>query len=212
MNDSEVMTAVRDSLSDVHTATPVEQIVRRGRAVRARRRIPGVAGALAVAAGAALAVTALVPSGHPASTQPPARLTAWTVTRQSDGAVKVIIREFRDPAGLQAKLRADGVRASVLFYPGKLHRGAPFRKLFQVKNNPCQEFSDQGQLLKVVTGPPPHPLTERSTISIVHPAALPHGAGVQFIALSNEGYPNTPNTRHALGVWLVQASPACTGG
>jgi hypothetical protein len=37
MNDSEVMTAVRDSLSDVHTATPVEQIVRRGRAVRARR-------------------------------------------------------------------------------------------------------------------------------------------------------------------------------
>ena len=31
MNDSELITAVRESVTGVHTATPVEQIVSRGR-------------------------------------------------------------------------------------------------------------------------------------------------------------------------------------
>src|SRR5262249_24425367 len=47
--------------TDVHSATPVEQIVRRGRAVRARRRVPAVAAVMAVAAAAVLAVTWLLP-------------------------------------------------------------------------------------------------------------------------------------------------------
>jgi hypothetical protein len=211
MNDDEVMTAVRESVAGVHSATSVDQIMSRGRAMRARRRVPGVAGALAAAAGVALAAVALVPSGHPASHRPTAQLTAWTVAKQADGTVTVIIRDLRDPAGLQHKLRADGVRASVIFYPGRLKRGLPFRDLFRVAHNPCQEFSNQGQLLKVVTGSPPHPLKEGSIISVVHPAALPRGAGVQFIATSNVGYLNTPDARHALGVWLVQASDRCTG-
>ena len=62
MNDDELITAVREPFTAVHSATPVEQIVSRSRAIRARRRIPGVAGALAVAAGAALAVTAVLPA------------------------------------------------------------------------------------------------------------------------------------------------------
>ena len=61
MNDDELITLVRESFTDVHMTTPVEQIASRGRAVRARRRIPALAGALAVAAGAALAVTSLLP-------------------------------------------------------------------------------------------------------------------------------------------------------
>jgi hypothetical protein len=64
MNDDTLITAVREPFTGVHMNIPVEQIVSRGRAVRARRRIPGMAGALAVAAGAALAVTALLPAGH----------------------------------------------------------------------------------------------------------------------------------------------------
>ena len=111
MNDGELITAVREPFTAVHSATPVEQIVSRGRAVRARRRIPGVAAALAVAAGTALAVTALLPSGH----QRAAQLAAWTVARQADGNIRVTIHELRDPAGLQRTLRADGVPVSVTF-------------------------------------------------------------------------------------------------
>ena len=62
MNDDDLITAVRDSFTDVHSATPVERIVSRSRAVRARRRIPGLAAALAATAAAVLAVTALLPA------------------------------------------------------------------------------------------------------------------------------------------------------
>ena len=204
MNDDELMTTVRESFTDVHSATPVNQIVQRSRAVRIRRLIPGISATLAVAIGAILAVSLL----KPASQQPTARLAAWTVAKQADGTVRVILREFRDPAGLQRTLRADGVPASVIFNP-KLPRGAPFRELFRVKHNPCQFRRGQGQLLKVVTGHP-HRLGEGSTISIIHPSALPSGAGVQFIATPNAGYVHSPD-RFALGVILVQASPGCTG-
>jgi len=204
MNDDELMTTVRESFTDVHSATPVNQIVQRSRAVRGRRLIPGISATLAVAIGAILAVSLLTPASH----QPTASLAAWTVVRQADGTVRVIVREFRDPAGLQRKLRADGVPASVIFNP-KLPRGAPFRDLFRVKHNPCQFRRGQGQLLKVVTGHP-HRLGEGSTISIIHPSALPSGAGVQFIATPNAGYVHSPD-RFALGVILVQASPRCTG-
>lgn len=204
MNDDELMTMVRESFTGVHSATPVGQIVKSSRAVRIRRLMPGISAALAVAIGAILAVSLLTPASH----QPTASLAAWTVVKQADGTVRVIVREFRDPAGLQRKLRADGVPASVIFNP-KLPRGALFRDLFRVKHNPCQFRRGQGQLLKVVTGRP-HRLREGSTISVIHPSALPSGAGIQFIATPNTGYVHSPD-RFALGVILVQASPRCTG-
>ena len=115
MNDDELITAVREQSPTVHMTTPVEQIISRGHAVRTRRRIPGLAGVLAVLAAAAFAVTALLPASHPASHQPGVQLAAWTVVKQADGTVSVTIRELRDPAGLQSTLRADGVPASVTF-------------------------------------------------------------------------------------------------
>jgi hypothetical protein len=174
---------------------------------RTRHKLTALAtGTATAAAGAALAVTALIPAGR----QPDTQLAAWTVVKQADGNVYVTIREFRDPAGLQARLRADGVPASVIFNP-KLPRGAPFRDLFHVKHNPCQAYSGgQGQLLKVVGRGSPHPLRGQSTLSIIHPSALPSGAGVQFIATPNTGYQNSPE-RFALGVLLVQTSRNCTG-
>ncbi len=167
-------------------------------------------GTATVAAGAALAVTALIPASHPASRQPDTQLAAWTVVKQADGNVYLTIREFRGPAGLQARLRADGVPASVIFNR-RLPRSAPFRDLFHVRHNPCQAYrGGQGQLLKVVRRGSPHPLREHSTLSVIHPSALPSGAGVQFIATPNTGYQNSPD-RFALGVLLVQTSPKCTG-
>lgn len=206
MNDDELITTVRESFTGVHSATPVEQIIKRGHAVHGRRFIPRVAAALVVVTGAALAVSMLTPASHRPTTQ----LPAWTVVKQAGGTVSVTIREFRAPAGLQHELRADGVPASVIF--NRLARHAPFRDLFRVKNNPCQAYSGgQGQLLKVVRGGRPHPLRDRSTVSVIHPSALPSGAGVQFIATPNTGYQQTSPERFALGVLLVQASPRCTG-
>ena len=67
MNDSDTVDVVRDSLTTamdsldvgVHVNTPLDAIVRNGRARRRRHRLTGVTGAVAVTAGMALAVTAL---------------------------------------------------------------------------------------------------------------------------------------------------------
>lgn len=114
MNDEELIMAVRGQRDKVPMNTPVEQIISRGRSVRARRRVRRLAGTLAVAAAAAavavaVAVATLVPSGHPA------QLAAWTVSRQADGKIHITIRELRDPAGLQRTLRAEGVPTVVSY-------------------------------------------------------------------------------------------------
>jgi hypothetical protein len=100
---------------------------------RTRRGLPWAIGAGALAAGVAVAVAMIVPAGQPTSggkiaqgttpgpgTRPTpsasatsAALDAWTVIKTPDGKVKVTIRQERDPAGLQATLRADGVRVVV---------------------------------------------------------------------------------------------------
>ena len=70
MTDEELITMVREQRPSVPMTTPVEQIISRGRAVRTRRRIPGIAGALAGAAAVALAVAALLPAGQQAGRRP----------------------------------------------------------------------------------------------------------------------------------------------
>jgi hypothetical protein len=218
MNDNELMTAVRESFTSVHGTTPVEQITNRGRALRARRRIPVLAGALAVAAGAALAVTSLLPGTPQASHQPTAPLAAWTVAKQSDGTVRVTIRELSNPAGLQRKLRADGVPASVT--------------LIGQQNPSCRPYRASRTLLdSVVTrtfeilptvhhGPPtglPGSVLNLVIIMKIHPSALPSGTGVQLASTftllppvtTNGGTQRTARTGVAMG--LVYASPQCTG-
>jgi hypothetical protein len=69
VNDTELATAVKESLTGVHMNIPLETIVSHGRKMRARRRIPGLAGTLAVIAAAAIAVTAL--PGHGANPAAP---------------------------------------------------------------------------------------------------------------------------------------------
>jgi hypothetical protein len=64
MNDEDLITAVRDSFTDVRSATPVELIVSRSRTVRARRRVRALTAALAVAGAAAVAVTSLLPGSR----------------------------------------------------------------------------------------------------------------------------------------------------
>jgi hypothetical protein len=92
MNDDELITAVKEAVTGAQMRVPVARIVSRSRAIRARRRMTGAAGVLAVAAGAALAATTLVPSSHPAGHQTAAQLAAWTVTKQAGGSIDVNVR------------------------------------------------------------------------------------------------------------------------
>jgi hypothetical protein len=199
MNDDELITAVKESVTSVHMDVPAEQIESRSRAIRARRRIPGLAGGLALAAGAALAVTTLLPASHQPSHPAPARLAAWTVVKQADGNIRVTVRELRDPAGLQRTLRADGVPASVTFI------GQP--------NPACHghtgggDQSQRRQLLKHVYTP--RPGNNKVKVVVIHPSGLPSGAGVLIAAGSPTRASHAGSTALTLG--LVHASPQCTG-
>ena len=195
MNDDELITAVREPFTAVHSTTPVEQIVSRSRAIRARRRIPGVAGALAVAAGTALAVTALLPASHQPSHPARAQLAAWTVVKQADGGIRVTIHELRDPAALQRTLRADGIPVSVTFIG---------------QSNPaCQPYgSGGGHLLRDMVTPLPGHGNLR--VLVIHPSAFPAGAGLAIAA----GHPGQSPRGGGIELTLgppVKASPQCTG-
>jgi hypothetical protein len=190
MNDDELTTAVKSSFEDVRMNIPTEQIVIRSRAIRARRWVPGMAAVAAGVAAAAFAASALLP-GHPASPQPGIQLTAWTVVEQTDGTVNVTIRELRDPAGLQRKLRADGVPANVIF-------GDPAN----VQSSACQSYGGDPELVSKVVTPSSAPGQPRgnAVVMAIHPSALPSGAGVQIITnLSRVGF------------HLVITSQGCTG-
>jgi hypothetical protein len=193
MNDDELNTSVRERFTGVRMDTPVEDIITRGRAVRAQRRIPVAASALALAAGVAMGVAALLPASPPAGHSTTASLTAWTVQKQGNGDVRVTIRDLRDPSGLQARLRADGIPANVSYsgVPAACHLAAVTR----------------AQLRSVVTvhhhG--------RHPVFVIHPSALPSGTGVFIFDQVGAQPPSGKHLHGPLNFSLVQTSPACTG-
>ena len=207
MNDEELITAVRESVTGVHMAIPEEQIARRSRAIRARRRIPAAAGALAVAAGAALAVTALVPSGHQPDHPVSARLAAWTVARQASGDIDVTINELQDPAGLQSTLRADGLPVNVSF------SGPPLSAA-------CQPYDPSKDVLSAVVQ---LSSSGGSAYFVIDPSALPSGTGVSIFddpgagplsgtpRKQGSGSPPPAGITGPLAFGLVYASQQCTG-
>jgi hypothetical protein len=79
MNDHDLITTMRESFTDVRSATPVEQIVNRSQAIRARRRIPVAVAVVAVAAAAGTAV-ALIPSGSARPAPVATHTTAYVVS------------------------------------------------------------------------------------------------------------------------------------
>jgi hypothetical protein len=237
MSDADVLRAAADSLSAIPmpSAPDTAPIITTGRA-RRRRRMTG----LSIAGTAAVTVVALGLSGAfgSASHQPagsarhqPARpahvqLVAWTVTRLADGDISVTINQFKDPAGLQSALRADGVPASVTFvsqrnqacqpYPGgTLSPGSgppsPLRPpplLEQVFPTPYQQVgappgTGPAGMVKA-SGPPAPPPSGNRTVIVIDPSALPRNAGVQLASS------NAAATALLLPV-VVYASVQCTG-
>jgi hypothetical protein len=214
MNDDELITVLREQRGKVVMTTPVEQIISRGRSVRVRHRVPGVAAGVGAAAAAAVAVGVAFPAGHPAvrppsaseSASPPSvRLEAWTVTRQAGGGIKVTFRQATDPAGLQQTLRADGVPVSVTF-TGE-------------QNAACQPYHVTASQAFWPYGSRPGPLDGSGFINhperayttpyafVIDPSALPSGAGLQ---IWTSGTPGAADN-FQLHVTLVKTSPQCTG-
>jgi hypothetical protein len=117
MNDDEMLTAVRgsltdvkDSLIDVRMDQPAGAIVARARRRRLGRGLSGV-GAASLALGVGLAVAF---SGGQPSVQPVhVNLDAWSVDSTSSGRVTVTIHELRDPTLLGRTLAAAGIPAIV---------------------------------------------------------------------------------------------------
>jgi len=237
MSDADVLRAAADCLSTIPmpSAPDTAAIITTGRA-RRRRRVTG----LSIAGTAAVTVVALGLSGafgatshqplgatrhrpgHPAHAQ----LAAWTVARLADGNISVTINQFKDPAGLERTLRADGVPASVTFgsqrnpachpYPGgTLSPGSvpppPLRPpplLKQVFPQPYRHVgpppgTGPARMVKA-TGPPSPPPSGNRTAIVIDPSALPRNAGVQ-LASSNAA------AAALLLPVVVYASAQCTG-
>jgi hypothetical protein len=125
MNDQELITVLKESVTGTHMAVPVERIVSRSRVIRARRRITGAAGAVAVTAGAALAVAALLPSGHQPGQPSRAQLAAFSVVTGPDGATTLTLYSGQviNPGAVRRALAEHGIPALVT--AGKFCYGDP---------------------------------------------------------------------------------------
>jgi hypothetical protein len=218
MNDDELITTLRQQRGGVAMTTPVEQIIRRGKTLRARRRARMAAGALGSAAAAAFAVGAVLPAGttaggqspgaHPAgvfplpvTSQPSVRLAAWTVTRLAGGTIKVTFRQATDPAGLQRTLRAEGVPASVTFTGHQNPACRPYSS-----GKPFWPFGLTGGPVGTSTHDPRAAFTAPYAV-VINPSKLPAGVGVQIWTAGTPGGADN----FQLNLDLVHTSPQCTG-
>jgi hypothetical protein len=205
VNDPDVITAVKASYAGIHMDVPLDVVVRRGRRLRTRRRLPGLAGAAGAAAALVLAVAAIVP-GSGQATAPDGRtgtgrLAAWTVVSQPNGSVRVALRwpGLRDVAGLQDKLRADGI-------PARVARIGYLRPPLNVPG--CHVFGDwsagpggisRALWRKIFYGP--HSGQQSDHAFWVYRSAIPPGLGV-LVDIYYDG---------TFGLYVVKASPQCTG-
>jgi len=181
-------------------------------------RRPGVrrvamAGAVAVAAVVALAITSLLPGSHRPG-------HSFSVVKLADGYITVTINQLDDAAGLQQTLRADGVPANVyLGVPGpQWHPPCTF--------DPRIPTDASGQeILPTNLGRGWPYLPPLGTAFTFNPSAIPSGDVLAVIlgmdpAANNANWPNGTWLQLPLdpsgpavyvGLYLAQPSPQCTG-
>ena len=169
------------------------EVIRRGDRSRRRFITRLSLGGLSVTVVAAVIIGVIaLPTSRQASHPAQAQLAAWTVVKQADGKISLTLRQFRDPAALQAMLRADGVPVSVT--------------LASQPNPACREYPVTGNLhnnllIEVVALP-----VGRPVVAIINPSVLPTGAGIQMLVTLG---PHDTVLEGAVG--LVVAGPQCTG-
>jgi hypothetical protein len=210
-SESDLLTAVGESFAKVQLAAPLDATIRRGRALRARRRRTRLAGAMAVAGAAGLTAAGLASGGAAPSagtatgTVSPGpvhfRTAGWSVTEGPGKTVTVLIRQLSDPAGLQRALRADGVPAAVAFQGGTLSDTPPLpRACSNTGLTPEQDANLQGKIL----GPPGGMNPLAKVALTIHTAEIPKGIGLNLTVQSSAN-----SWGWSLG--LVQATARCTG-
>jgi hypothetical protein len=175
-----------------------------GQAIAARksRRPLVLAGAVAVAAGAAVVGPAVLPASNSGSFI----TAAWAVQQNSDGTIKVTInRILTHQAALQADLRADGVPAYVRSVASCAWE--PQGGLKQIRQDRHALASGK--------------MHQDSRKIIIHPAAIPAGDavfiggsrfnsgwGLQLFLMPNDGPPVcVPNSHPPVGVPVPSPSP-----
>jgi hypothetical protein len=199
VNDNEVLAAVRDAFSDVRMRTPLEQAMRRGRVMRARRRgyrVAALAGAAAVAAVAAVNL-GTAPSNTVA-------LAAWTVTVRPDHTVTVTVRQMTDAAGLQRQLRNDGIPARVAFQAGIASTTPPLPAGCRMAE--MSTDANIGLQAKILGAAQPGSGAGQVALAL-SPRAIPHGIGI-YLAIQSG---SSPDSGWGWGLDLVQATRSCTG-
>jgi hypothetical protein len=203
---------LRQALSRRAAEVPEEAIERlrnqryRPRATaRARIAGAGLSGAAAAAAAAVLAITVAhsgsTPASRPGSAREsiPARaqLADWTVTRQADGTVDITIRHLGDLAGLQSKLRAVGVPATIVTL-ATLTPGCVTYPLTATQSQQVFQFPNSQTLY---IGPSHLRFIRGATTVAINEPAMPKGMGVQILARADK----------LSLLRAVRASQECTG-
>jgi hypothetical protein len=191
----------------------------RSRAIRARRRIPALAGGLTAALVAAAAAAALVLTGGPAAPGQHATLghartvvtTAWTVREDADGTVTITLRQYANPAGLQQTLRADGINAIVRAAPSITK--APC--YYATANNAPPAVQRAAVTVVIQDLPAPRGGPIRVSTFIIHPHAMPPGSAL-FLAFATDTTPGAllppgyPHVKAAAPIVLRNDTvPAC---
>ena len=138
MNDDDVITLVREQRDTVHSVTPVEQIISRGRA-RRRRRLTNIT-RMSVGGVAAATALALSVSGAftPAAKLGTIRTAAYTLRHNANGTDTLTLNpgELLAPAQLQSDFAQYGI-------PAKVTTGSY-----------CTSDPEPAGFSQVVTGPP----------------------------------------------------------
>jgi hypothetical protein len=173
MNDDEVITVVREQRDQVRSRTSVDQVISRGRTVRARRRIPGAVSGLAVVTAAAV-VLGLGVSGAFSSARGTGtiRTAAFTLVEHANGTATLTIHlhELIDAAALQNDLQQDGIPALVTSGSFCSSHPAPagFSRVVSVSPYLRQ------------LGPGKHQLPAHFFTITFHPVAMPAGTELSF--------------------------------
>jgi hypothetical protein len=161
------LTTARDSLTEVHMSTPLDTIVRHGRAARRRHRLIGLAGTGAVAVAAALAagLTGVTGSTHRSGI---IRTAGFTLVSNANGTATLTInpRVLLEPGTLQRDLKQDGIPAMVTV--GRF----------------CSSNPPPAGFLRVVSFQPKPQGGERRPVAdptvTFNPSAMPAGAELSF--------------------------------
>ena len=191
--DDEVSMGVERAFSTVDMATPLEQIVGRGRRLRTRRR--AATGGLLLAS-TALAVALVLPlthsvqggqgsAGRASVTAAESKqagnadvqmdLAAWSVHTNPDQTVSITVRSMFDPAGLRQTLVSAGIPAVVSVY----QYDQPFECLHGT-GLPADAMKE------IITA---SSKSERTAEATIRPAAIPNGVTLEFAISMKSGHP-----------------------